>query len=109
MASNCIQKSQIVENNDSPISQRTKAIKARLEQMDRATAENCRLSSELSTPIDRSHWVNNSREHWNIAAHSVKKLNDLYDFITQPTKLSQHEEHLAVEHCKHNNLTGCTD
>ncbi|KNA12832.1 hypothetical protein SOVF_122350, partial [Spinacia oleracea] len=33
---------------------RTKAIKARLEQMDRATAENRRQSSELGTPIDRT-------------------------------------------------------
>ncbi|XP_021763372.1 syntaxin-related protein KNOLLE-like [Chenopodium quinoa] len=33
---------------------RAKAIKARLEQMDRATSENRRLSSELGTPIDRT-------------------------------------------------------
>lgn len=33
---------------------KAKAIKARLEQMDRATAENRRLSSELGTPIDRT-------------------------------------------------------
>lgn len=32
---------------------KAKAIKARLEQMDRATAENRRLSADMGTPIDR--------------------------------------------------------